>query len=186
MFTWRKIKKGKKLSNDYLKNVKILINNEKLQQHLRKNNIILYFTLHHKLGNYKDNFKKNKYLNFIEEDKISECLSKINLVISDFSSIIFDTIYRRKPFIIYIPDANDTEIENIYERTYYDLIQSLKNDTIYFENKFFTIAGVINKIIYYIDNNFILDNKLEKFYDTFELKKGNNTNKFIKYISSII
>ena len=40
MFTWRKIKKGKKLSNDYLKNVKILINNEKLQQHLRKNNII--------------------------------------------------------------------------------------------------------------------------------------------------
>ena len=186
MFTWRKIKKGKKISNDYLKNVKILINNEKLEQHLRKNKIILYFTLHHKLGNYKDNFKNNKYLNFIEEDKISECLSKINLVISDFSSIIFDTIYRRKPFIIYIPDANDTEIANIYERAYYELIQSLKNNTIYFENKFFTITGVINKIIYYIDNNFILDNKLEKFYDTFELKKGNNTNKFIKYISSVI
>ena len=186
MFTWRKIKKGKNISFYYLKNIKNLINNEKLHQYLRNKKILLYFTLHHKLNKYKNIFKKNKYLNFIEEDRISECLSKINLVISDFSSIIFDIIYRRKPFIIYIPDANDREIEHIYQRTYYELIQSLKNNTIYFENKFFNITGVINKIIYYIDNNFILDDKLEKFYDTFEFRKGNNTIEFIKYISSII
>ena len=186
MFTWRKIKKGKNISFYYLKNIKNLINNEKLHQYLRNKKILLYFTLHHKLNKYKTIFKKNKYLNFIEEDRISECLSKINLVISDFSSIIFDIIYRRKPFIIYIPDANDREIEHIYQRAYYELIQSLKNDTIYFENKFFNITGVINKIIYYIDNNFILDDKLEKFYDTFEFRKGNNTIEFIKYISSII
>ena len=65
------------------------------------------FTLHHKLNQYKMKFKNNKYIHFIEEKEISHCLSIINLLISDFSSIIFDIIYRRKPFIIYIPDAND-------------------------------------------------------------------------------
>ena len=70
------------------------------------------------------------FIIFIKEYMISDCLSKINLLITDFSSIIFDVIYRRKPYIIYIPDAYDKEIENIYERIYYELIQSLKNNTI--------------------------------------------------------
>lgn len=186
MFTWRKIKKDKNISIDYFKNIINLINNEELYFYLKSNSIILYFTLHHKLNNYKNYFIKKKYLQFIEEVNISECLSKINLVISDFSSIIFDIMYRRKPFIIYIPDFNDTEIENNYERTYYEIIQSLKNGTIYFENKFFSLREVVNKIKYYIDNNFILETKLEKFYDIFDLKKGNNTNEFIKYITTII
>ena len=186
MFTWRKIKKGKNISIDYFKNIWNLINNAKLYHYLKNNKVILYFTLHHKLNKYKNKFNKNKYLYFIEEPRISECLARINLVISDFSSIIFDVIYRRKPFIIYIPDGNDKEIENIYERTYYDLIQSLKNGTIYFENKFFNLTEVINKIIYYIDTNFILDSQLIKFYDIFQLRKGNNTNEFIRYITSII
>ena len=186
MFTWRKIKKGKNISVDYFKNIWNLINNAKLYLYLKNNKVILYFTLHHKLNKYKDKFNKNKYLHFIEEARISKCLSRTNLVISDFSSIIFDVIYRRKPFIIYIPDGNDKEIEKIYEQTYYDLIQSLKNGTIYFENKFFNLTEVINKIIYYIDTNFILDSQLVKFYDIFQLRKGNNTNDFIRYITSII
>ena len=185
MFTWRKIKKDKKISFEYFKNIFNLINNDKLYLYLKSNNIVLYFTLHHKLNNFIYKFKKYKYIFFIKELMISDCLSKINLLISDFSSIIFDAIYRRKPYIMYIPDAYDKEIENIYERTYYELIQSLKNDTIYFENKFFTIAEVVNKIIFYINNNFMLEPQLEKFYDLFDLKKGNNTNKFIKYITAI-
>ena len=55
-----------------------------------------------------------------------------------------------------------------------------------FENKFFYIKDVVNKIKYYINNNFILETKLEKFYDAFELRKRNNTNEFIKYITNII
>ena len=179
-------KKNKQISSDYFKNILNLINNKNLNFHLKIKKIVIYFSLHHKLNKYKDKFKTNKYIQFIEESKISECLSKVNLLISDFSSIIFDVIYRRKPFIIYIPDANDKEIENIYERTYYDLIQSLKNGTIYFENKYFTLKEAINKIIFYIDNNFTLESKIEKFYDIFELRKGNNTNEFINYITRII
>ena len=95
-------------------------------------------------------------------------------------------MYRRIPYIIYIPDAYDKEIENSYQRTYYELIQSLKNGSLYFENKFFDIKEVVNKIKYYIDNNFILESQLEKFYEAFDLRKRNNINEFIKYITNII
>ena len=185
MFTWRRFKKGKYLSNYYFKNIYNLINNELLNNILKIHKINLLFSLHHKLNIYKMKFKNNKYIHFIEEKEISRCLSIINLVISDFSSIIFDIIYRRKPFIIYIPDANDPEIEKIYDKNYYELIKSLQNGTIYFENKFFQTRQVINKIIYYIDNNYNLDKNLEIFYDSFEFKRGNNTNTFIKYITNI-
>ena len=106
---------------------------------IKKHNIKVYFTLHHKLIIYKSYFKKNEYIQFIEENKISECLSKANLVVSDFSSIIFDYIYRRMPFIIYIPDANEIDIEFIYDKNYYELIQSLKNGTINFINQYYNL-----------------------------------------------
>ena len=186
MFTWRKVKKGKKISIDYFKNIFNLINNADLNFYLKSKNILLYFTLHHKLNKFIYKFYNSKYIYFIKEHKISECLSKINLVISDFSSIIFDAMYRRIPYIIYIPDAYNKEIENSYQRTYYELIQSLKNGSLYFENKFFDIKEVVNKIKYYIDNNFILESQLEKFYEAFDLRKRNNINEFIKYITNII
>ena len=186
MFTWRDINKDKNISSYYFKNIILLVNNIKLNNSLKKNKIILYFTLHHKLFEYKYKFKINQYIKYIEENEISECLSKIKLLVSDFSSIIFDLIYQRKPFIIYIPDANDPEIELNYKPNYYQLIQSLKNETIYFKNKFFEIEKVVNKILYYINNNFSLEPELEMFYNSFHLYRENNTNKFITYISKII
>ena len=46
-------------------------------------------------------------MKFIELNNIVDYIEKSDLFITDFSSIIFDFIYRRKPFIIYIPDYND-------------------------------------------------------------------------------
>ena len=126
-----------------------------------------------------------KSINYISQNEISDCLSKTSLVVSDFSSIIFDSMYRRKPFIIYVPDANDPDIKNIYIDEYYQLIQSIKNGTIYFENKFLDINSVVEKIIYYINNNFNLEDDLVKFYDSFELNKGKNINNFIKYLINL-
>lgn len=94
-------------------------------------------------------------------------------------------MYRRKPFILYIPDANDPNLKNIYLDEYYQLIESLKNGSFYFENKFFDINSVVKKINYYINNNFNIEQNLIKFYDSFELKKGKNINNFIKYLINL-
>ena len=166
----------------YFRNILNLLSNDRLKTEINKNNINFYFSLHHKLNIYKNRLKLNNYIKFIEENNISECLSRISLVISDFSSIIFDLIYRKKPFIIFIPDANDPQIKNAYTKYYYELIQSIKNGTLKFENKYFTINETVNKIIYYINNNFNLDSTLQKFYDSFQLRNEDSINLFIKYL----
>ena len=189
MFTWRDIRKKKKISSDYFKNIINLIENRILYEFLEKNNIILYFTLHHLLKDYidiyKQKYKNNKYIQYIFDNDISKCLSRTSLIVSDFSSIIFDQIYRRKPFVIYVPDANDPEIQNIYTKNYFELIQSMKNGSIEFENKYFELNETVNKIVFYINNKFNLDDKLILFYDSFHLKKKNQTNSFINYLKNM-
>jgi CDP-glycerol glycerophosphotransferase (TagB/SpsB family) len=162
--------------------------NKILIEALKKKNSILYFSIHHKVkeyNQYKNKFLNNQVIKFVKIKEISECLSKTSLVVTDFSSVIFDLIYKRKPYILYIPDANDPYIEDIYINHYYELIQSMKNGTIFFENLFFDINETINKIIFYLNNNFTLDIKLIKFYDNLGIKSDNNIDKFIKYIINL-
>ena len=188
LFTWRDIIKKQKISSYYFENIFNLVKNKDLKDILQKNNITLFFSLHHlieKYDNYRININNIEHIKFIKQNEISECLAKTNLVVSDFSSIIFDLMYRRKPFIIFVPDADDPKIEEIYKKNYAELIQSMKNGTIDFENKYFNVNDTIKKIIYYINNNFQLDFRLKKFYDNFGLIKRNNTFEFIDYLKSL-
>ena len=134
---------------------------------------------------YKRNFIKNKLVKYIQQKNIVNCLKKSSLVITDFSSIIFDFFVRKRLYIIYIPDSEDSNLNKIYSTNYYNIINGFINGTIAFENKFFNIKKAVNKIIFYIKNNFILDKKLEKFYDKFKLKGGNNIQKIIDYLESL-
>ena len=166
----------------YINNIKSLINNQNLNNKLINNNLTLYFSLHHRVLNYKNKFKFKNNIQYIKENDIAECLSKTNLLVTDFSSIIFDMIYRRKPYIIYIPDLNDSKIKKIYNSHSYNVINKFKTNKYQFENVNFDINSTINKINYYIDNDFKLDDKLKEFYNKFNLKKGNIIDGFIKYI----
>ena len=181
MFTWRDIKKFRKVSNDYINNILNLLNNEMLINHLLENNLILYFSIHHQFSEYSNKFKNVKSIKYIEEKDVAEYLTKTNLVVSDFSSIIFDMIFRKKPYIIYIPDAKDKSINKIYKHVSYDVIKDFISNKFQFENVFFDLNSTINKIIYYIDNKFKLDRNLSKFYEEFNFK-NESINDFINYL----
>ena len=185
MFTWRQMKKDKKISIHYINNILKLINNNELIKALTKKNITLYFTVHHKVRRLKKKFKTSKYIEYIIENDIFECLSKTNLVVTDFSSIIFDMICRKKPYVIYIPDANDPQIKKIYKNNYFKTIKFLKKKSFNFLNKYFELDEAIKKIIYYINNDFKLEKKMEKFYRSFSFDNGNNTQKFIEYLKKL-
>jgi len=186
MFTWREVIRNKPISTHYFKNIFNLILHDTLKRELKERNITLYFALHHKVYvNYKYKIEGIKYVKFIEVKNIANYIEKSNLFITDFSSVVFDFIYQRKPIIIYIPDYNDTLININYKKNYYELIQLMKNGTIEFENQFFNIDSVINKIIFYLKNNFKLDEKLEIFYDSLNLIQNKNIYEFIKYIKNI-
>ena len=182
MFTWRFIEKGKKIAGDYLNKTLQLLKNRRLNNSLKRNNIILYFIFHHMINYIKVKRITASNIKLIHQSEISEHLIKSDLVITDFSSIIFEIMHRRKPYIMFIPDANDPSIKENYIPEYFDIINGLKNNSIPFENKYFEIDEVVDKIIYYIDNNFELEDSLKEFYDSFELNSTNNTQKFVKYL----
>ena len=138
MFTWRALLNNKK-NNDYFNNIMELINNKILINELKKNNIGLYFTFHHQITQLAFLKSINKYITFINENEISNIICKSNLYVTDFSSIIFDFIYRQKPFIIFIPDSDYIKNKNYYNENYYKLINDLKENVIQFENKFFNV-----------------------------------------------
>ena len=179
MFTWREIKINRTISKYYINNIENLINNKQLVNSLLSHNLTLYFTLHHRALIYKNKFKLSRNIKFIYENDISECLSKTNLLVTDYSSIIFDIIYRKKPYIMFIPDANAPDIKENYKEFCYNLIKNFTNNDFLFENLFFDINSTVNKIKYYIDNNFKLDKKLKKFYNEFNFKAGLNINDLI-------
>ena len=130
-------------------------------------------------------FKFGNKIIYVDENDISECLSKIKLLITDFSSIIFDIIYQKKPYIIFIPDANDSKIKQNYRKNNYEIIKKFKNNDFGFENVFFDLDSTLNKINYYIDNDFQLDKKLENFYNEFNFKKGTIMNDFINFLEKL-
>ena len=183
MFTWRNLTNNTyKISPIYIKNIVNLINDNNLNKALIKYNISLYFTLHPNLKFYRKQVKVSKIIKYIKHEEISDCLMKSNLLITDFSSVIFDMIYQAKPYIMFIPDAYDKNIKYIYDIGYYEIITRLKNGSFPFENKYLNIRGTVNKAIFYFQRNFTLEPKLKRFYDSFELKCKNNTNAFINYL----
>ena len=142
MFTWRMNQKfwNYNLSSFYMQNITKLLQNENLIKELDNNNITLYVSLHRYIKDtyqniIKDILKNNRNIKVLEQNDLSECLAKSNLVVSDFSSVIFDLMYRDKPFIIYIPDSDDPENINIYSDDYIQLIDRMNNGTFKIENK---------------------------------------------------
>ena len=188
MFTWRLFKIGKTLSDFYLNNTFNLLNNKQLNIKLTQKNITLFFAYHHALKGKKEFiFNNNLNIKLINQSLISECLKNSSLIITDFSSIVFDIIYQKKPFILYIPDANDPMIEHIYTKSYFDIINGLKNGSIYSENIFLDLQSTIDKIIFYINNDFKIDIKLKHFfkYFNFKFKNTNHTISLINYLKKL-
>ena len=149
MFTWRKIKTGKNASILYYNNILNLLNDAEINKQLYLNNIRLYFCYHHTLREKKIiDIDNNTNIRFITQNEISKLLKNSSLIITDFSSILFDAIVQRKPLILYIPDGLDPNLQEIYENEYYETINKIKNCTIYLGEVFLDLNEVVNKIIY--------------------------------------
>ena len=185
MFTWRKLKKGKEISPNYFNNIEKILNDTQLKKILDEKNVTLYLSLHHNLLNKQNITKEMNNAKYINQEDIFSCLMKCDLVISDFSSVIFDLMYRKKPFIIFIPDSDEKNLTELYDEDYTNIINGFKNDSIKFENKFLNSKDAIKKIIYYIKNNFHLDLKLKILYKQFNFNYTNSINSFISYLKSL-
>jgi len=186
MFTWRKLKFGRSVSILYYNNIFNIFNDTEINKHLYLNNIKLYFCYHHTLKEKKIiDIGNNNNIRFITQNEISKLLKNSSLIITDFSSILFDAIVQKKPLILFIPDGLDPNLQDIYTNEYYETIIKIKNGDIYLGEVLFDLNKVIDKIIYYIKNNFVVESEKLKFFKQFNLKNFGNTNKFINYIMKL-
>ena len=186
MFTWRYAKKGKNVSYLYYDNIYKLLNNKEINEQLLLSNIKLYFCYHHTLKEKKIiNIDNDTNIKFISQNEISILLKNSSLIITDFSSILFDAIVQRKPLILYIPDGLDPDLQEIYTEQYYETIIKIKYGIIDLHEVFFDLNEVVHKIIYYIKNDFDLEKEKLEFYKKFNLTNKGNTNKFINYLEKL-
>ena len=69
-------------------------------------------------------------------------------------------MFQNKPTLFYLIDLNDTI--DFFEKQY----MTIKNETFYFRNVFTEQQSLIEKIKYYINNKFIIDNELKSNYES--------------------
>jgi len=171
-FTYRPYSNTTFEKSQYKNNVNLLLNNQNLIKYLNHNNIDLIYIPHHEEIDLGKNYSQNifKYAKIKGQNDLENDIEQCNLFITDYSSISFDFMFQNKPVLFY-------DIDKSYNNT---------NDSIYFGNYFTDINLIINKIKFYVNNSFVIDNELKNNYDSIFMIKSNIINKTIEIINNIL
>ena len=171
--TWRDyIHKG-----DYNFEFNIELNIEKLMSYLGDNIYFLIRMHHMSIASEQYLLNTENIINVSEHDDVHEILTVTNLLITDYSSIMFDFACTKRPIINYIPDYN--EYLN-YRGMYFDL------KTISAGNLCYDEESLKSKCIELLKNSNYLNDNYKKFYNKFSiLEDGNSSKRVIEYLFKI-
>ena len=180
--TWRSWIRNKSDFKNFFENYLKILNNTKFIELIEKNNIIVNVVIHKKLKKFKTKVDikcKNIILNNNEDINIQDLINNADLMITDYSSISCDMAYRLKPIIYYQFDKNDFRKKHLVEGFFsYDLdgFGDVENSA----------DRIIEKLKYYIDNSFEVEEKYyRKMINFFEIKDKNNCKRILEEIEKI-
>ena len=160
-----------------------LSNNTQLLDFLEKHNTKLYFAKHHSFKwSHKIDFEiKNNRIEQINTENISDYIRKCSMLITDWSSVAFDFMFQNKPVIYYILDKGDPILGKLDKKDIdcFDYKQYIMPNVIFDEQ------GVIEKIKYYVENNFELEDNVKEKYESFFYTKTNIREKLTNEIEKI-
>lgn len=103
------------------------------------------------------------------------------MLITDWSSVSFDFMFQNKPVIHYILDKGDPVLGK-YDR---EDIKNFDEKKKIIPNVFFGEKPVIEKVKYYIENDFQLEPEIKAKYDKFFYTKENIRGKLTNIIEEI-
>lgn len=159
-----------------------LINNKILINALEEKGITLFFYPHINMQKYLSEFKvNNNSVKVISKDDfdIQELFQISSLMITDYSSVSMDFAYMGKPEIYYQFDKDEYR-EKQLQKGYFDYEQDGFGDVVEEEEE------LVNKIIYYINNNFENEDKYRtRSNEFFEIKDKKNCERNYKAIINI-
>lgn len=180
-FTFRRylIQDQKVIEYKIFKEWYYLLNDDIFINYMKKNNIKIYFALHHEMEKVSDG--RFDILNPISQSKLSEIKNKASLLITDYSSMAFDFMVKDKPVLFYRIDQDELCLdEESRENSKY--AEEL-NDLVY--NVFYDKKDVINKCMYYFKNNFILEDEFKAKNRYFFTRRENFRENIYNAISSL-
>lgn len=167
----------------YYRGIMSLLTNKALQNLLEKNNIQLYYSLHHSMLDQCRQMPQIHlpHLTLVPPAHISQYIGKADLFITDYSSLFFDFLFLHTPVIFYRPDFNDT---SLLPSDLNDMEHAREQDPVLF-NTCYDEEEVIRLLGSYIQNGFVLEPekraKAERLFSTRkELRK-----KFTEYLESL-
>lgn len=181
-FTYRSYNRYIFEKSEYKKNLDKFLDNKKLIKFLLTKNIELIYIPHHREVELGKQYLSNiyKYSKILNQSNLEHCIERCSLFITDFSSLSFDFMFQNKPVLFYSIDKNDNN--TIIEKRF----MKEANDTIYFGNYFSNQNLLINKIKYYINNNFNIGNDLQHKYESVFHFKENIHKRLSEIINKII
>lgn len=180
-FTYRKYNNEIYKKSLLKKNLESLLNNESLISLLKSKNIDLIYIPHHHDLLRNRTLDENKFncAKIKNNTYLTHYIEQCSLFLTDFSSVSFDFMFLNKPVLFYLIDIKDKI--NFEEKNY-----MRKNVSIYFGNAFYEEDKVVEKIKYYVERNFKIDNDLKRKYDSVFFYKDNIRERIFKIVNDII
>lgn len=165
-----------KKSNYYLNYMKLL-NTPRLHKVLEKYDLTMNFYLHPKFKEYISNFvidaKRIRFIPFGEEP-LNELMMKCRMLITDYSSVAWDTFYQYKPVVFYQFDLEE------YNETHGSYID-MKHDL--FGERVEEVEQLIDLIEMYADKQFELEAKFRAMHEQcFRYIDDNNSQRICEHI----
>ena len=152
---------------------------------LNSKNIELIYIPHHREIFRKKNYSHNifKSAKLFNQKKLEHYIEQCSLLVTDFSSICFDFYFQYKPVLFYLIDVNDNL--KFVEKEVYTIYKNLNNFNI-LGNVFYLQDEVFEKIKYYVNNNFQIENETKTKYDALFYFKNNIIHRIKMFIEKII
>lgn len=150
------------------------LNNQQLQEILKKYDYKMIFKPHPELLQDLNKFKINKNIKISTNEDYKTLFNNSKILITDYSSVFFDFAYLKKPIIYY---QNDEKFH--YDEGYFNYETDGFGDVIQ------DISKLINKIEYYLQNDCQMENKyLERINKTFKFHDKNNCQRVYTWIKN--
>ena len=168
MPTWRNYLKDDESfkSSKYFEHINNFLNNSSLLNLLKDNGYQIIFKPHYDLVPFVDLLDVPKEIKISYNDSYSDLFNNSDLLITDYSSVYFDFAYLKKPVIYY---RGDDKFH--YDGGYLDDEIMTFGEIISSENR------LIDKVKYYLENDFEMEDEYKKRVDLFFKFKDNNNSK---------
>lgn len=167
------------LDTDYYKNWIMLLNNKKFNNFIKEKNLKVYFYPHINMKKYVKDFNNldDSNIKIIDNEiDIQTLLKESSLMVTDYSSVYMDFAYMKKPIIYFQFDKDEYRMRQ-HKEGYFSYEKNGFGDI------YLTDDDIVNKIIYYVENNYKIEDKyLKRMNDFFLLNDKHNCDRIFDSI----